>query len=71
MLFRSPPYPPPPLLFQLPPRTEMSDAYKARLRKEYLSLGGSPSTAMGGNYFLYIIIIVSVLAVLTKLTGAI
>ncbi len=49
----------------------MSDAYKAKLRKEYLSLGGSPNTAMGGNYFLYIILFVSVLAVLTKLTGAI
>ncbi len=61
----------PSLAHQPPPRTEMSDAYKAKLRKEYLSLGGSPNTAMGGNYFLYIIILVAVLAVITKLSGAI
>ena len=61
----------PPLPISPPPRTEMSDAYKAKLRKEYLSLGGSPNTAMGGNYFLYIIILVAVLAVITKLSGAI
>ena len=47
----------------LPPRTEMSDAYKKKLRDEYLGLGGSPNTAMGANYFLWIIIGVSVLAV--------
>jgi hypothetical protein len=45
--------------------------YQKRLRDEYLSLGGSPDTAMGGNYFLYIIVIIAVLAVLSKLTGAI
>jgi hypothetical protein len=45
--------------------------YQKRLRDEYLALGGSPDTAMGGNYFLYIILIVAGLAVLTWLTGAI
>ena len=55
----------------LPPRTEMSDAYKKKLRDEYLSLGGSPNTAMGSNYFLWIIVAISVLAVLSWLTGSI
>lgn len=41
------------------------------MRQEYLGLGGAENTAMGGNYFLYIIIIISVLAILSKLTGAI
>lgn len=45
--------------------------YQKRLRDEYLAFGGSPDTAMGGNYFLYIIVIVAALAVLSKLTGAI
>jgi hypothetical protein len=49
----------------------MSDAYKARLRQEYLSLGGSPNTAMGANWFLYIILFISGLAVLTWATGSI
>lgn len=55
----------------LPPRTEMSDAYKKKLRDEYLALGGSANTAMGANYFLWIIVGISVLAVATWLTGAI
>eukprot|EP01026_Neomeris_dumetosa_P071376 TRINITY_DN72093_c0_g1_i3.p2 TRINITY_DN72093_c0_g1~~TRINITY_DN72093_c0_g1_i3.p2 ORF type:complete len:142 (-),score=20.18 TRINITY_DN72093_c0_g1_i3:139-528(-) len=54
-----------------PPKEEMSAEMKARLRKEYTSWGGSPGTAMGANYFLWIIVVVAVLAVLTKLTGAI
>lgn len=44
---------------------------QARLRKEYVGLGGSASKPMGGNYFLYIIIGIAVLAVLSALTGAI
>jgi L-ascorbate peroxidase len=55
----------------LPPRTEMSDAYKKKLRDEYVSFGGSPNTAMGSNYFLWIILGISVLAVLSWLTGSI
>eukprot|EP00884_Botryococcus_braunii_P012287 jgi/Botrbrau1/21059/Bobra.0144s0058.1 len=54
-----------------PPRQKLSPEYQKRLRDEYLALGGSPDTAMGGNYFLYIIVIIAVLAVLSKLTGAI
>lgn len=57
--------------FPEPVVQKFSPEYQKRLRDEYLSLGGSPETAMGGNYFLYIIVIVSVLAVLSKLTGAI
>ena len=53
----------------LPPRTEMSDEYKKKLRAEYLSFGGSPNTKMGSNYFLWIIVGISSLAVLTWLTG--
>ena len=50
---------------------EMSDAYKKKLRDEYVSFGGSPNTAMGSNYFLWIILGISVLAVLSWLTGSI
>jgi len=56
---------------QLPPRSEMSDEYKKKLRQEYLSLGGSPNTAMGSNYFLWIGVVIGTLAVLSWLTGAI
>lgn len=41
-----------------------------KLRDEYLSFGGSANTAMGANYFLYIILGISFLAVLSWLTGA-
>ena len=49
----------------------MSDAYKKKLREEYLSLGGSPNTAMVSNYFLWIGVVIGTLAVLSWLTGAI
>lgn len=49
----------------------MSDEYKKKLRQEYLSLGGSPNTAMGSNYFLWIGGVIAFLAVLSWLTGAI
>ena len=42
-----------------------------KLRDEYLGLGGSPNTPMGANYFLYIILGISFLAVLSWLSGAI
>jgi hypothetical protein len=51
-------------------RQAMSDAQKKKLREEYLSFGGSANTAMGGNYYLYIIVAISALAVAAKLTGA-
>jgi len=51
-------------------RKEMSKAQQDKLRKEYLSFGGGPNTAMGANYYLYIIVIISALAVAAKLSGA-
>lgn len=51
-------------------RQAMSEAQKAKLRDEYLSFGGSANTAMGGNYYLYIIVAISAMAVAAKLSGA-
>ena len=51
------------------PRTEMSDAMKEKLRREYYSLGGSPNKSMGSNYFLNIILVISALAILSALLG--
>ena len=51
----------------LPSAQEM----QKKLRDEYLGFGGSPNTPMGANYFLYIILGVSFLAVLSWLSGAI
>ena len=48
----------------------MSKAQQDKLRKELLGFGGSPDTAMGANYYLYIIVIISALAVAAKLSGA-
>jgi hypothetical protein len=47
---------------------ELSPAMKRKLREEYLSLGGSSNKAMT-NYFLWISVVISVLAVLTYLSG--
>ncbi|CAI7786852.1 unnamed protein product, partial [Closterium sp. NIES-54] len=52
-------------------QSEMSSAMKKKLRDEYIGLGGSPDRPLQTNYFLYIMIGVAVLAILTKLTGAI
>jgi hypothetical protein len=52
-----------------PPRREMSKEQQAKLRAEYVSFGGAPNKAMGGNYFLYIILAVAVLAVLSSALG--
>eukprot|EP00199_Chlamydomonas_sp_CCMP681_P005100 CAMPEP_0119103512 /NCGR_PEP_ID=MMETSP1180-20130426/1947_1 /TAXON_ID=3052 ORGANISM="Chlamydomonas cf sp, Strain CCMP681" /NCGR_SAMPLE_ID=MMETSP1180 /ASSEMBLY_ACC=CAM_ASM_000741 /LENGTH=136 /DNA_ID=CAMNT_0007088045 /DNA_START=10 /DNA_END=420 /DNA_ORIENTATION=- len=52
-------------------KSNLSKDMKARLRKEYTGFGGSSEKAMGGNYFLYIILIVSALAVAAKLTNSI
>lgn len=51
------------------PRTEMSNAMKEKLRREYYSLGGSPTKSMGGNYFLNIILVISFLAILSAALG--
>lgn len=87
---------------QMRPKSNMSKEMKAKLRQEYLGLGGSESTvsrwvgvaylvqvrpfsgrlmspvplvpamqAMSSNYFLWVIIFVAVLAVLSHLIGAI
>lgn len=60
---------------QIPPalrqKENMSKEMKQRLRQEYYGLGGAENKAMDSNYFLWIIAVVSVLAVLSKLTGAI
>jgi len=53
------------------PSTKMSPEMQKKLRDEYLGFGGSANTAMGANYFLYIILGVSFLAVLSWLAGAI
>jgi L-ascorbate peroxidase len=52
-----------------PPRKELSDEMKAKLRNEYYGLGGSPNTTMGGNYFLYIILAISILAIMSSALG--
>ena len=51
-------------------RKAMSDTQKEKLRREYLAFGGSPNSAMGANYYLYIIVVISALAVAAKLSGA-
>lgn len=51
-------------------KPKMSEEQRAKLRAEYLGLGGSTNTSMGQNWFLNIMIFVSILAVMTKLTGA-
>ncbi|GBF96632.1 hypothetical protein Rsub_09378 [Raphidocelis subcapitata] len=53
------------------PQDNMSKEMKDRLRKEYVSFGGAENTAMSNNYFLWIAVIVAVLAVMSKMIGAI
>jgi len=48
---------------------ELSSAMKDKIRAEYLAVGGSPDRPLNSNYFLNIIIGISVLAILTKLAG--
>jgi L-ascorbate peroxidase len=48
---------------------ELSEAMKAKMRAEYLALGGSPNKPLQSNYFLNIIIFVAVLAVLASFFG--
>eukprot|EP00270_Netrium_digitus_P014214 TRINITY_DN47_c0_g1_i2.p1 TRINITY_DN47_c0_g1~~TRINITY_DN47_c0_g1_i2.p1 ORF type:complete len:446 (+),score=80.95 TRINITY_DN47_c0_g1_i2:77-1339(+) len=50
---------------------ELSEQMKRKIRAEYLAVGGSPTQALGSNYFLNIIIAIAILAILSKLTGAI
>ncbi|XP_024381690.1 probable L-ascorbate peroxidase 6, chloroplastic/mitochondrial [Physcomitrium patens] len=50
-------------------KQELSDNMKDKIRAEYLAIGGSPNKAMGSNYFLNIIIGISVLVLLSYYLG--
>jgi hypothetical protein len=56
---------------QDPPRSQMSPEMKKKLRDEYVGLGGAPNKPLAQNWFLWIILGISGLAVLSWLTGAI
>lgn len=42
---------------------------KQKIRAEYEAFGGSPDKALPTNYFLNIILVIAVLAILTSLLG--
>ncbi|KAL3638828.1 putative L-ascorbate peroxidase 7, chloroplastic [Castilleja foliolosa] len=48
-------------------KSELSDAMKQKIRAEYEGFGGSPDKPLGSNYFLNIIIVIAVLALVTSL----
>ncbi|XP_004290884.1 PREDICTED: probable L-ascorbate peroxidase 6, chloroplastic isoform X1 [Fragaria vesca subsp. vesca] len=50
-------------------KRELSDSMKQKIRAEYQAIGGSPDKPLQTNYFLNIIIVISVLAILTSLFG--
>ncbi|KAG0627511.1 hypothetical protein M758_2G206900 [Ceratodon purpureus] len=50
-------------------KQDLSDGMKDKIRAEYLALGGAPNKAMGSNYFLNIIIGISVLVLLSYYLG--
>nr|GMD77893.1 probable L-ascorbate peroxidase 6, chloroplastic isoform X1 [Ipomoea batatas] len=50
-------------------KRELSDAMKQKIRAEYEGLGGSPDKPLPTNYFLNIMIVIGVLALLTSLLG--
>ena len=52
------------------PGAGISADMKKRLRAEYIGVGGSPDEPLQTNYFLYIIVAISILAVLSYYTGA-
>lgn len=52
-------------------RKEMTREQRSKLRKEYIGLGGSEGSPMASNYFLNIIIFVTILVLLSYFTGAI
>lgn len=54
-------------LFEL--QRELSDSMKQKIRAEYEALGGSPDKPLPTNYFLNIMIVIGVLAILTYLVG--
>lgn len=50
-------------------QSELSDTMKKKIRAEYLAVGGAANKPLSSNYFLNIIIGISVIAILTKLAG--
>ncbi|KAL4565796.1 hypothetical protein LXL04_029902 [Taraxacum kok-saghyz] len=50
-------------------KRELSDNMKQKIRAEYEAVGGSPDKPLTSNYFLNIIIVIAVLAILTSLLG--
>ncbi|XP_027148468.1 probable L-ascorbate peroxidase 6, chloroplastic/mitochondrial isoform X2 [Coffea eugenioides] len=50
-------------------KSELSEAMKQKIRAEYEGLGGSPDKPLPSNYFLNIMIVIGVLAILTSLLG--
>ncbi|KAK9945831.1 hypothetical protein M0R45_011327 [Rubus argutus] len=50
-------------------KRELSDSMKQKIRAEYQAIGGSPDKPLQSNYFLNIIIVIAVLAILTSLFG--
>lgn len=48
---------------------ELSDAMKQKIRAEYEAVGGTPDKPLKSNYFLNIMIVIAVLALLTSLLG--
>nr|XP_025616670.1 L-ascorbate peroxidase T, chloroplastic-like [Arachis hypogaea] len=50
-------------------KRELSDAMKQKIRSEYEAIGGSSEKSLQSNYFLNIMIIIAVLALLTSLLG--
>ena len=48
---------------------ELSEVMKQKIRAEYEAVGGSPDKPLQSNYFLNIIIVIAVLAILTSLLG--
>ncbi|PNT37267.2 hypothetical protein POPTR_005G179200v4 [Populus trichocarpa] len=50
-------------------KRELSETMKQKIRAEYQAVGGSPDKPLQSNYFLNIIIVIAVLALLTSLLG--
>lgn len=48
---------------------ELSDSMKQKIRAEYEGFGGSPDKPLPTNYFLNVMIVIGVLALLTSLLG--
>ncbi|XP_048226997.1 L-ascorbate peroxidase T, chloroplastic isoform X3 [Ricinus communis] len=50
-------------------KKELSETMKQKIRAEYEAIGGSPDKPLQSNYFLNIMIVIAVLALLTSLIG--